>query len=219
MSASDSDGWIEIQVVCPEEWKQFVPRFTLFIEDCYRFGLMNFKLQGPKQITLALAPSKSVDMEADWMVKRIDIRLPFRPSISVWLFSIYFGLAHEVGHLLWHLGPLTLREAWAHYFALDVLKAEHKKQFLPGRLNHILLRKDFWLSVSILRLMRYSKNPVEKAIANIVHVWGKAEHRQVSTFLHVIGETEEIEKSLLISKFSQHFDISEITCRNWLREE
>jgi hypothetical protein len=158
-------------------------------------------------------------MIADWQLGRIDVDLPFHPAASMWLFSLHFGLAHEVGHLLWHSGPFTLREAWASYFALDVLGSSNIQWMLPGHIDRILVAKDHWLSIGVLTFQRNVGTAIERASANIVHIWRKAGNKRASEFLHAVAETVKAEKSTLTSTFSQHFGVPKTQCSAWLRED
>jgi hypothetical protein len=169
-------------------------------------------------VTLEIQKSSYAQMIADWRWSRIDIDLPVDPALGMWLFSVYFGLAHEVGHLLWHAGPLTLREAWASYFALNVLESADIQQMSIGHTDRILLAKDYWLSRGVLMFQRHGGNVIEQAIANIVRVWRRAGNKRVSEFLPLAAKTLEAEKLVLTTLFSRHFGVSEATCAAWLLE-
>jgi hypothetical protein len=218
LPVNDADT-LPIEVVCPKEWERWVAGWARFIREVFRLGAERFRLHSPQRLTLRVIPAQAVHMEADWEQLYIEVHVPMRPSVSVWVFSIYFGLAHEVGHLLWHRGPLTLREAWAHYFALAMLKVYLCQPRPKRQVSTVLLYKDFWFSLSILRFMRYARNPIECAIARIVHAWQKAAQEQVMLFLQAIPKSEYLEHSVLTQQFSEYFGVSETVCRSWFREE
>ncbi|MCP4353563.1 MAG: hypothetical protein GY795_49570 [Desulfobacterales bacterium] len=206
-----------IRLFCPAEWEQASGRFVSLVETACDIAWNKFRLRLPHQIILTVRWGKEPYMEADWLSDEIEIRLPYHPAISVWLLSAYFGLTHEVGHLLWHVGPLTLREAWGHYFALYVLQALETRQALHYRRDRFLLAKDRWLSQSILKFQRHAVSPVEQATAQLTHILCKAGRERVSAF--VVANREPMEDAVLLSQFSQCFAIPEKTCQRWLRNE
>ncbi len=156
-------------------------------------------------------------MEADWRLNRIDVSLPFSPKVSAWIFSVFFGVAHEVGHLLWHNGPFTLREAWASYFALVTLEARSTRRLLSNRTDRILVVKDYWSAMGILTFQRFSGNATERTTAQIIHIWRRGGSDQVAIFL---SSTENATNTRdLANLFSDHFNVSEDVSINWLHED
>ncbi len=191
-------------------------RFVTLVETACHIGWTIFRLRPPRRIILTIR-WEEVHMEADWLFNEIEVRLPYHPAISVWVLSTYFGLTHEVGHLLWHAGPLTLREAWGHFFALYVLQAMETRQSMHYRRDRLLLVKDRWLSQVILKMQQHIASPVEQATAQLTYVLRKAEIERVSAF--VIASRESIDDAQLLSQFSQYFEISEKICQPWMRNE
>lgn len=206
-------------MVCPERWTASGAGLAKIVQASYRVGLTDFRLRSPPQVTLEIRQSNQAQMIADWQLGRIDVDLPFHPAASMWLFSLHFGLAHEVGHLLWHSGPLTLREAWASYFALEVMESANMQRMLPGYIDCILLVKDRWLSMGVLMFQHHSGNKIERATASIVHVWRKVANKRVSEFLRSVEERAEAEKPTLASTFSQYFGVPKAQCSTWLWED
>ena len=212
---SETDPFVRLD--CPAEWEYASQRMVVLVETAFRIGVTAFRLHSPVQVTLAIRRDKVGYMMADWQLSTIDAGLPYHPNFSVWLLSAYFGLAHEVGHLLWHSGPLTLREAWGHYFALHVLQARETRQALPNWCDRVLRSKDRWFSQGILHIQRYMASPVDRAIAHLTHVFRQAGKERVAAF--VTATPEMMDYVSLLSQFSQHFNIPERTCQGWLLDE
>lgn len=181
-------------------------------------GWSGFALRPPSELMVELGKAGQAQMVADWQRRRIDIDLPLHPALGKWLLSLYFGLAHEVGHLLWHAGPLTLREAWANYFALHVLEASYTRLFMANHVDRFLLTKDRWLSLGILAVQKHSGGIVERSTANIVFVWRKASTTQVKEFLHTL-EGMNGEAASLGTVFSRHFGVPKDLCHTWFFED
>lgn len=186
------------------------------METAFHIGRMEFRLCPPHQITLTVRRDKAGYMVADWRLNEIEVGLPYHPNLSVWGLSVYFGLAHEVGHLLWHSGPLTLREAWGHYFALYVLRSPKTRQTLQHRSERVLLSKDRRLSAGILKLQQYLASPIDQATAQLTRVFCQTGKERVSAFVNATPEV--MDYADLLSQFSQHFNIPEKTCQGWLRD-
>ncbi len=94
--------------------------------------------------------------EADWSDNQIILGFRSSPSVDVWLYSVYFGICHEYGHLVWHGGNESFQEAWASFFGLHTLA---EALCTPGMLNtfaeRILATKDYYLTLGLVMSMPF----------------------------------------------------------------
>lgn len=69
--------------------------------------------------------------------------------------NVNFGTCHEFGHLVGPSAETELQEAWAHFFALYVLRALSRSDLLSGPW-HLVLRRDYVLARMAFGMLQYT---------------------------------------------------------------
>ena len=62
----------------------------------------HFGLRIADPVTVYITPLGRMYFEADWSSNQITLGFHSSPAVDVWLYSVYFGICHEYGHLVWH---------------------------------------------------------------------------------------------------------------------
>lgn len=158
-------------VHCPPRWETHAHAIEALLEGCIQTGIERFGLALDRAPTVHLFPWGGIEFLADW--ERNEILLGYRshPAVDQVLYSVYFGLCHEVGHLLWHPGNLILREAWASLFALQVLTDLGRQQVgLTPELNRLVLAKDRILTRGVIWVMPLLPGDVGR-IGRVLRAW------------------------------------------------
>ena len=126
--------------------------------------------------------------EADWSNNQITLGFRSNPAVNAWLYSVYFGICHEYGHLVWHGGNQAFQEAWASFFGLYVLTEALRT---PGMLvtfaERILATKDYYLTLGLVVSMPFVPGPA-RGIGCLIQEWRHLAHREecdnMRVFLH-----------------------------------
>ncbi len=165
-----------------------------------------------------------VEFIADWERKEILLGFRFHPAIDQWLYSVYFGVCHEYGHLLWHPDNLILREAWASLFGLQVL-ADIRRQSLPTgpKPNRLVLTKDYVLTLGLIKLMPYmpgETGQIGRVLWECQQLLNQDKWSEMRLFLFLALQAEDLpeEERLIhyIQLLSKTLGCTESVAEKWL---
>jgi hypothetical protein len=190
------------------------------LEFCHQTAEDRFDLRTADPVTVYITPLGRMYFEADWSSNQITLGFRSSPAVDVWLYSVYFGICHEYGHLVWHGGNQPLQEAWASFFGLHILAEAFRT---PGMLStfaeRILATKDYYLTLGLVISMPFLPGQAW-GTGCLIREWRRLVQREawdsVRAFLHQTRD-ETLPLAEVIRAFAKATGCREQEVERWCK--
>ena len=158
----------------PRPWFQQSIYVIALLEWCHQAACTIFDIDVDIQAEIEIRPSWRPAFWTYPESRRIVLCFLFGPVIDRWLFTVYFAVAHEYGHLVLPGLDRDASEAWANLFSLYLLYYVAPETAWSRRLDKWLMCRDALSGLAVLHIRRLLFGSLCERVMAFWYLWGVA---------------------------------------------